>query len=194
MSENPSVDNQIIVEIGPKTFPIEYYLGWDSFKKYISGSTYIAIDCDPKLLNEFKERFKRKAVAGSLSQLPLENNSVSQIWLMSVYGDYQYHPMILPDGTEGTIVDDFKELSRVVKKDGKIYIGELLAPAGWNEPEWLIGLDYSDYGLEKKVYKGPEEIISFLEKTAGGPIGTMASILREGDPEHAPFLIELTKK
>jgi hypothetical protein len=121
---------------------------------------------------------------------------VDQIWLMSVFGGFHTVPEKLPDGTsQYTLGLDgvFQELSRIAKRGGKIYIGELYAPMD-ESPMWLTDIDYSDFDLEKKVYKGREEIISVLEKIAGGPIGSGASYLMEGDPKYTPFFIELTKK
>jgi hypothetical protein len=128
--------------------------------------------------------------------LPLKSDSVDQIWLMSVFGGFHTVPEKLPDGTSQYTLGlngAFQELSRVAKRGGKIYIGELYAPMDEESLMWLTDIDYSDFDLEKKIYKGREEIISVLEKIAGGPIGNGASYSMR-DPKYTPFFIELTKK
>jgi hypothetical protein len=61
MGENPSVDNQTIVEIGPDMNPIRNYLGWDTFKSIRQHYAYIAIDCDQEQLKKFKDTYGEKA-------------------------------------------------------------------------------------------------------------------------------------
>ena len=198
MEQHSSIENQTIVEIGPGSIPVFELFENEIFKKIGEDSRYIAIDCDQEKLENFKNDFNRKgceAIMGDLRDLPLKSGSVDQMWLMNIFGAFHAKYKKLPDG--GLVLDlgpdgIFEELARVLKKDGKIYIGEILPPVGRNrEIVWLTNEDYSRFGLEKKVYKGDEEVKSFAGKIGGKHFIT---ILLQDEHNHLPFFIELTKK
>lgn len=105
---------------------------------------------------------------------------------MNVFGDFRNGSKRLPDVPLRWRNDVFQELARVVKQKGKVYIGEISTPAAW-----LLDEDYSDFGLEKKVYKEYGEVKSFLEKK--GVLEPYIDFLQHVR-DYLPFFIELTKK
>jgi len=190
-----SSENQTIAEIGPGPNPVFELFENETFKKIGEGSTYIAIDCSQEEIEKFKNNFNQKgceAIMGDLRDLPLKSDSVDQVWLMNVFGGFQNKPKKLPDGAlqwSLSLNDVFQELARVMKQKGKVYIGEINPPIG--NIAWLTDEDYSDFGLEKKVYKGYEEVKSFLEKMGGRK---SISYFLQHERDYLPFFIELTKK
>lgn len=195
MEKPPSIEKQVIAEIGPGFNPVHKLFKNEIFEAIGKNSTYIAIDCDPEELKHFKDHFKEGyPVEGELRRLPLKNDSVDQMWLMNVFGGLKSVPQKLPDGATRTIIGFagiFEELARVVKKNGKIYIVEIYPPIG--NVLWLADKDYSNCGLEKNVYKGRDEVVSLLDKM-GYPKCNIDHLFNERDVDYVPFFIELTKK
>ena len=197
--EKPSPnESQTIVEIGPNWNPVYKLFEDEILQKIGAGSTYIAIDCSEEELGKFKkypddpDEKGRHAIVGDLRALPLKDGVADQIWLMNVFGGLENRAKKLPDGTlrwEMGISGVFHELARVMKQKGKIYIGELYHPSG--KIDWLTDEDYSIFGLEKKVYNGPEEVESFLKKMRGKE-SIIESLQKARD--YVPFVIELVKK
>lgn len=177
--------SRIIVEIGPAENPFYRLFGRERIDQ---DARYIAIDSDLEKLRILDLHDKRHAVGGDLRDLPLQNNSVDHLWLMNVFGGFQNRPRRLPDGSleySLSLSDVFQELARVMKERGKIYIGELYPPIG--DISQLADKDYSDFGLEKKVYKGHSEV-RFVLQTMGPHVDFL---LKASD--YLPFFIELTK-
>jgi len=191
----PSIENQTIAEVGPGTLPVFYIFDNENFRNIGKDSKYIAIDCNQEELDKFIKHFKeegREAKLGDLENLPLDNDSVDQMWLMNVFGGLESPPKILPDGTRQWtlgVQGIFKELARVVKQNGKIYIGEIYPPKG--EVTGLIDKDYTKFGLEKETYKGPEETESFLKKMGGN--NAIIDHMKCDTNKFTPFFVVLTK-
>jgi hypothetical protein len=115
------LDTHTIVEIGSSYNPVFELFRNETFENIGSGSTYIAVDCDPKALQEFRNRYgqKGRTLEGDLRDIPLPEESADQVWLMNVFGGFQNTPKKLPDGTLQYTLGlggVFEELTRIVKK------------------------------------------------------------------------------
>lgn len=60
MEKPSSIKNQTIAEIGPGRLPVYQLFENETFKKIGEGSTYIAIDCDPRELRKLKNSYDQK--------------------------------------------------------------------------------------------------------------------------------------
>ena len=183
-----------IVEIGPSINPVFELFRNETFENIRNGSTYIAVDCDPKELQKFKDHYgqKGRTLEGDLKDIPLPEESADQVWLMNVFGGFQNTPKKLPDGTLQYTLGlggVFEELARIVRRNGVIYVGEIYPPCG--NVSWLADEDYSEYGLGKKAHKGYDEVRSFMEKMGGRR--ALVDSLKEDD-DYLPFFLELVKK
>ncbi len=186
-------ENKVIVEVGPNACPV--FVSFDNhFLKNIGDSvSYFAFDSDLDEIEKFKRYYSEK---GTISQcnirdFPLLNESVDQIWFMNVFGDFRDLPRKLPCGalqyTLG-VGEIFQELHRIIKKDGVIYIGETYHPM--RDVSFLVESDFSDFGLEKKIYLGVHESLEFIKNMGGGEGFGFFDITKN----YIPFFVELRKK
>ncbi len=154
----------VILEIGPNRSPV-YKLKRES----PSLNTYFNMDDNIEALNQVRIRWAtgREVLADMYRAIPLKEESVDEIWLMNVIGEngidgYNYfEPLMLRSGREvfsrpACIL--FQEMTRVIKNTGTIYIGEYYTPP---QPSWLTDRDYSQFGLQKKVYMGERACRTF---------------------------------
>jgi SAM-dependent methyltransferase len=182
-----------IVEIGPSSNPVFRLFRNETFENIGSGSTYIAVDSNPKELQKFRDSYGQKGntLEGDLRDIPLPEESADQVWLMNVFGGFQNIPMKLSDGTlQYTLGPSglFEELARIVRRNGVIYVGEIYPPMG--DVSWLADEDFSGYGLEKRAHKSYDEVRPFMEKM--GARTALVDSLKK-DNKYLLFFLELTK-
>ncbi len=174
---------QRIVEIGPEMNPIFMMFQNPLFERIGKDVDYTAVDCDPENVKSFKEfyesRGRGRIIQGYVQEIPLPEEYADQIWIMNVFGRFKSDPSYRGD--------IFKELTRILKRKGTIHIGELYGP----NQSYLIERDYSELGLEKRVYRGKDEARDFWKKL-GGPVSNF-DLLEIGEKEH-PFFMELTRE
>jgi len=192
MERIPEIKN--IVEIGPEGNPVFHRFRNGELGNLEEGSRYVAIDCEFGEIKKFSRYhgLEGYSIQGDMRNLPLPSNFADQIWLMNVFGDFRNNLKVLPNGSlqySLDIDDVFQELARVVKKNGTIHIGEIYPPI--KEVSWLTDADYSDFGLEKKVYFGTEKVKYYSEKIGAtkGIFDTLKNTRR-----YTQFFIELKKK
>lgn len=186
MEKSPSIENQVIAEIGPGILPVYRLFEDETFEKIGKGSTYIAIDYNQEEIERLQHiRDKRGHVLVSdIRELALKTASIDQMWLMNVLSSMVRKPF------DGDVDGIFQELARVVKQKGKIYIGEIYDPSS---VAWLKEYDYSIFGLDKTVYTGFEEVRLFWERMSGRK-AIIDHIENKNKMEgYAPFFIELEK-
>jgi len=181
----------VIVEIGPNHLPVYRIFNEESIQAIGKDASYIAIDINQEELEKARIGDRGQGVIGDIRELPLADDSADQIWMMNVFGGFENRP----HHKDGKSVynlglnDVFKEMARVIKTKGKIYIGETYAPMRGNL-EWMADEDYSEFGLEKEAYKGAEAVRNFLEKKGLNEL--LLSNLKDTE-EFKPFFMILQK-
>ncbi|MDO8486967.1 MAG: hypothetical protein Q7S45_01575 [Candidatus Curtissbacteria bacterium] len=147
----------VIVEIGGAGAPIR------GIKRDVDTSVmYVSLDQDASGLKKY-ETTGHEAI-GELGFLPLKSDVADEIWLMNVFGEIYIrdrgflNPYRLRDGRLvfcNSAKNYFHDLAKVLKPQGSIYIGELYSPP---DPECLTSRDFAEFGLEKTVYIGADQI------------------------------------
>lgn len=120
-----------------------------------NGATYIGIDIRFDNLDRIAHLPQAFAVNGDFGKIPLRDSVADEIWVANVFGgDLLNVPERLPNGTfvyTPGLDKYFKEMARILKPGGSIYIAEWIPRI--HDPEWLMDEDFQAYGLSKKVYK-----------------------------------------
>ncbi|MBU1164978.1 class I SAM-dependent methyltransferase [Patescibacteria group bacterium] len=186
-------EREVIVDIGTGNNPA-YQWSEKLLEKVEQGAKYICIDCEEEDVLKNPKVQGEDWVVGDIRKLPIKDKSADQIWLLNVFSDFKNLPDIKEDGTKSYnmgLTDVFEGLERTLKDNGRIVIGETYTPSR-GAAGGLAEADFSDCGLEKKVYKG-EELDKFFEDNKI-PI-EYARDYEEERPEHKqPYFMELTKK
>lgn len=151
----PKVENGVILEIGPGVVSAPT-VSEEVFERLKNDELYIGIDYFAGQLPKHPKF--GEYVAGDLIDLPIRSNSADQIWLMNVFGEGD-HKWRSVDYDEWELRDRFlHELSRVLKPDGTVIIGEYNTPA-----VWLLDKDLKKFGFKKEVFL-KEKVWEFIEK------------------------------
>ncbi len=196
MSDLPNVENlspepqenkpKTIVEIGPNCNPI-YDNSGRIREALISGTRYIGIDIRPDDFKYINNEERSNFAVGDLKKLPIADAIADEVWLLNVLGgDFVNSPERLEDGglryTLGSS-GQFKEMVRVLKPGGIIYIGEWYTRL--HEVDWIKEEEYGKYGLTKQIYEG-DSLKDFLKQHK-----MSLSYIHKDTP---PFFVALTKK
>ena len=177
---------KLIVEVGPSCFPL-----YKQKNILNDDNIYIGVDKDRSGFHGFGRTGGE--VQGELGHLPIKSSCADEIWLMNVFGEhYAYYqgmhePILLSNGKETfpLITKAYlADLGRVLKLDGKIYIGEDNTPAPYFEE-----MDYSEIGFSKKVYSG-EELVNFTNEIGLDSFGHPAIRISKREP----YILVLTKQ
>jgi len=142
--QKPSVSNGVILEIGAGSTPM-YMVSEAILGKIRGGRAYIDIDMDREALWQANRDKFGIAAEGDLEALPVRDGVADEVWISNLFGSIEWLFM------DKAAV--FKELHRVLKKDGLIHIVETYTPS---------------VGLSNKNYKlfGLEEVSSFQGEEA----------------------------
>ncbi len=174
-----------IVEFGVSSTPVFRY-SEDVGKKIESGATYVGFDINRKYIGTISREEGISIALGDMGKIPLMDNIADEIWVLNVFGgDFVNIPEKMPDGSIAYTLGvgrHFREMTRILKPGGKIYIGEWRPRI--SDSSWMKNDDYSEYGLSKKVYEG-EALQEFVEQH-----GFRFGHIWKDTP---PFFIELTK-
>ena len=99
---------------GPNERVLDLGCGTGEFSPYFSKSKYVGIDIDPKNITYAKKHYKGEFLVADARQLPFKNESFDKVLVVGVF-----HHLSTDDCQ---LV--FKEMKRVLKKDGKVLIME----------------------------------------------------------------------
>ena len=202
-----TVRKPVIVEIGPAGM---YGLGTvaTSWSRKIEedinkGAIYIGLDAKPEELKRHSKDNIYLPVAGDMGKMPFPDNSVDQIWIMNVFSGFHHLPDLVK-GEDGRvhqvwvsgISKYFQELSRVIKPDGKIIIGEFGVPIGGpGAVDYLLdNTDYSRFGFLVNIYVDDNLKEGLKENGFNENLGEIAkSVNEKADENLRPFLLTLSK-
>lgn len=183
-----------IVEVGPSYFSI-LSLSEVTRNKVKTGAVYIGIDLNQEDLLELRKREVRRSggkicpLVGDLGAIPLQDNTADEVWIVNVLGGTLVNkPIVLPNNTKKYELGwgrYFTELSRILKPNGELFIGEW-APR-IRDTKWLMDENYNDFGLSKHNYEGRA-----LEDFTG-QYGISLDVISGWDRRNPPFFIALTK-
>ncbi len=196
----------IIVEIGPAG---QYGSGTPAshFSRRVrdnidQGALYIGVDSKEEDLKKFMqsqtlEYDVQQALVGDMAHLPLADESADEVWLINVFGNLDIRPEVTADGTRTWRINMqqfYRELARVLKRQGEIIIGELGHPVGGiGATDYLKNVDFEQFGLEKHLYIG-ENLVEACKKL--GITEKLREIIKEGrhSDNLEPFFILLNKR
>lgn len=127
----PNTAEGVIVEVGFGWTPFTIY-SWELVNKMRKGALYVGIDSDADVFLRTSEA--GLWIQGDLSAIPLPSTIADEVWLINVFGRMDDYDPELPQYCH--------ELSRILKSEGKIIIGENNTPA-----HWLRRINFSEFGL-----------------------------------------------
>jgi len=174
---------ELILEIGPGTFPI-LKVSEKVKQKIAKGAAYVGVDLgeDGRIDTE---RFNRatashgKIVIGDLKSLPIKSDSANEIWALNVFGKLEREV----NKKEKYI----QELTRVLKSGGRVIIGEYYGSA--ISTAWLANFDFDEYGFISTRLED-DQMRAFLKKEG---LPSWFADFGYG-PGQKPFILILTKK
>jgi len=169
-------ETPVILEIGPKHCPITQF---DPRKN--GDYIFPVLDRDKNFITSPQRKKNGLEVLGDLSHLPFKSGSVSEIWLVNVFGVMyaestldnlpiikslrlykELAPLLSKPETEP---DDWsshlEELSRTLSPGGRVYVVETITPP---PDSWLASIDLSAFGMDQEIHYEEEahELLSGL--------------------------------
>lgn len=148
----PDTKNGIILEIGASYWPV---FTWSeaALNKLRNGFVYLNVEYFKPNSGIVKSTGLGKDITGDLKRLPVSTECANEVWVSNVFGLHGK----LTDETR----DYLRELSRVVKPDGSVYIVEWYTPRG---TVWLQSEQLEQYGLETEEIFTQEKLLEFIDK------------------------------